>query len=63
MLPLYVKHSFYKQGRFRLGIRKNFFTKWVVKCCNGLPGAVVVESPSLEVYKRHVDVAVEDMVK
>ena len=49
------------QGRFRLGIKKNFFTARVVRPWTRLPRAVV-ESLSLEGFKNRVDVALQDMV-
>lgn len=47
--------------KFRLKIRKKFFTKMVVKYWHRLPRAMV-ESPFLEVFKRNVVVALKDMV-
>ncbi|KFO84754.1 hypothetical protein N320_11745, partial [Buceros rhinoceros silvestris] len=43
------------QGRFRLHIRKNFFTKRVAKHWNRLHRELLM-SPSLEVFKAPVDV-------
>ncbi|KFP98993.1 hypothetical protein N330_02907, partial [Leptosomus discolor] len=49
------------QWRFRLDIMKNFSTKRVVKHWNRLP-MKMVESPSLEVFKKRVDVVLLEMV-
>ena len=49
------------QGRFRLDIGKNAFTDRVIKHWHRLPREVV-ESPPLDVFKRHVEVALRDTV-
>ncbi|RMC15468.1 hypothetical protein DUI87_07660 [Hirundo rustica rustica] len=50
-----------QQGRYRLDMRRRFFTERVIKYWNGLPGEVV-ESPSLEVFKNRLDAALGVMV-
>jgi len=44
-----------------LDIRKNLLTERVVRHWDRLPREMV-ESPSLEGFKKHVDVALQDMV-
>ena len=44
-----------------MGIRKHLFSKRVVRQWHRLPRQVV-ESPALAVFKKHVDVALRDVV-
>ncbi|KGL95432.1 hypothetical protein N301_07584, partial [Charadrius vociferus] len=50
-----------EEGRFRLNIRKKFFTLRVVRHWNRLPREVV-DAPSLEVFKARLDVALGNLV-
>ncbi|KFP52643.1 hypothetical protein N323_04638, partial [Cathartes aura] len=50
-----------KEGRFRLDIRKKFFTMKVVRHWNRLPRKVV-DVPSLKVFKARLDGALSKLV-
>ncbi|KGL98455.1 hypothetical protein N301_04619, partial [Charadrius vociferus] len=49
-----------EEGRFKLNIRKKFFTLRVVRHWNRLPREVV-DAPSLEVFKARLDVALGNL--
>ncbi|KGL99482.1 hypothetical protein N301_15363, partial [Charadrius vociferus] len=50
-----------EEGRFRLNIRKKFFTLRVVRHWNRLPREAA-EALSLEVFKARLDVALGNLV-
>ena len=50
-----------RQGRFRLEIRREFFTQRVVTHWNRLPKEAV-DAPSLEAFKARLDVALGSLV-
>ncbi|KFQ99006.1 hypothetical protein Y956_10233, partial [Nipponia nippon] len=50
-----------KEGRFRLDIRKKFFTMRMVRYWNRMPREAVV-APSLEVFKARLDGALSNLV-
>ncbi|KFP88575.1 hypothetical protein N311_02871, partial [Apaloderma vittatum] len=50
-----------QDGRFRLDIRKKFFTMRVVKHWNRLPKEVI-DAPSLAVFKARLDGVLSNLV-
>ncbi|KFV06516.1 hypothetical protein N340_02739, partial [Tauraco erythrolophus] len=50
-----------KEGRFRLDLRKKFFTQRVVRHWHRLPREAV-DAPSLEVFKARLDGALGNLV-
>ncbi|KFQ99510.1 hypothetical protein N306_09290, partial [Opisthocomus hoazin] len=50
-----------REGRFRLDIKKKFFTVRVVKHWHRLPREVV-DAPSLETFKARLDGALSNLV-
>ncbi|KFP11788.1 hypothetical protein Z169_01223, partial [Egretta garzetta] len=50
-----------KEGRFRLDIRKKFFTRRAVRHWNRLPREAV-DAPSLELFKARLDGAVRNLI-
>ena len=58
-----MRHNDFKleEDRFRLEIRKKFFTLRVVRHWNRLP-RVVVDAPSLKAFKARLDGALSNLV-
>jgi len=50
-----------RNGRFRLVIRKKFFTMRMVKCWNRLPREIA-EAPSRETFKGRLDGALSNLI-
>ena len=50
-----------RQGRFRLDIRRKFFSQRVVRPWNRLPKEAV-DAPSLQAFKARLDVALGSLV-
>ncbi|KFM04491.1 hypothetical protein AS27_00636, partial [Aptenodytes forsteri] len=50
-----------EEGRFRLDVRKKFFTMRVVRHWHRLPREAV-DAPSLEVFKARLDGALSNLV-
>ncbi|KFP96781.1 hypothetical protein N329_06700, partial [Haliaeetus albicilla] len=50
-----------KEGRFKLDVRKKFFTMRMVRHWNKLPREAV-DAPSLEVFKARLDGALSNLV-
>ncbi|KFU84473.1 hypothetical protein M959_05447, partial [Chaetura pelagica] len=50
-----------EEGRFRLDIRRKFFTMRVVRHWNRLPREIV-EAPSLEAFKATLDGALSNLI-
>ena len=50
-----------EEGRFKVAIRKNFFTERALRHWNRLPKEVV-DAPSLKLFKARLDVALGSLV-